>query len=274
LTLSVLGLVLVAALTHALWNAWLKVSGDRLITLATIATGWAIVGLSSLPFVGIAHQDAWPYLLASTLLHALYSLTLIWVYSLAALSTAYPIARGTAPLIVAVVSAVFLGESLGAVGFAAVTLIVIGVVWIGARPLGQDYKGLILSLFTGGLIGAYTLVDGLGGRIGGSPHGFAASLLSLTAILIVLFAGFVHRGEFAAMARPLWLRGIGVGVLSAGAYWVVIWAMSVAPMGLVAAVRESSVVFAAVIGGALLKERVRWAAVVLVFCGVVLTSLT
>ena len=274
MTFSVLCLVLFAALTHALWNAWLKVSGDRLITLATIATGWAIVGLLSLPFVGIAHQDAWPYLLASTLLHALYSLTLIWVYSLTALSTAYPIARGTAPLVVAGVSAVFLGESLGAVGFAAVTLIVIGVVWIGARPLGQDYKGLMLSLFTGGLIGAYTLVDGLGGRIGGSPHGFVASLLSLAAILIVLVAGFVHRGEFVALARPLWLRGIGVGILSAMAYWIVIWAMSVAPMGLVAAVRESSVVFAAVIGGALLKERVRWAAVVLVFCGVVLTSLT
>ena len=274
MTLSVLGMVLVAALMHALWNAWLKVSGDRLVTLATIATGWGIVGLSSLPFVGIAHQDAWPYLLVSTLVHTLYSLTLIWAYSLADLSTTYPIARGTAPLVVAVVSAVFLGDSLGTVGFAAVILIVIGVLWIGARPLGHNYAGLVLSLLTGGLIGVYTLLDGLGGRIGDSPHGFAASLFSLTAIPIVLVTGFVHRGEFAAMARPLWLRGIGAGVLSAGAYWVVVWAMSVAPMGLVAAVRESSVVFAAVIGGVLLKERVRWAAVLLVFCGIVLTRLT
>ena len=230
--------------------------------------------MSALPFVGIAHQDAWPYLLVSTLVHTLYSLTLIWAYSLADLSTTYPIARGTAPLVVAVVSAVFLGDSLGAVGFAAVILIVIGVLWIGARPLGHNYTGLVLSLLTGGLIGVYTLLDGLGGRIGDSPHGFAASLFSLTAIPIVLVAGFVHRGEFAAMARPLWLRGIGAGVLSAGAYWVVVWAMSVAPMGLVAAVRESSVVFAAVIGGVLLKERVRWAAVLLVFCGIVLTRLT
>ena len=272
MTGSVLGLVLLAALTHALWNTWLKVSGDRLVALATIATGWAVVGLSSLPFVGAPSPVAWPYLLASTLVHSVYSLTLIRAYGHAALSITYPIARGTAPLIVAAVSVAYLGDSLGVAGFTAVALIVVGVVWLGAPRPGQSRTGLILSLLTGVLIGAYTLLDGIGARIGASPHGFAAALFWLTALPILTVAVWVHRTDLPSMARPLWLRGLAAGIMSAAAYWVVVWAMTVAPMGLVAAVRETSVVFAAVLG-ALLGERVRWAPVGLVLLGVVLIRL-
>ena len=272
MTGSVLGLVLVAALTHALWNTWLKVSGDRLVALATIATGSAIVGLSSMPFVGAPSAVAWPYLLASTLVHSVYSLTLIRAYGHAGLSLAYPIARGTAPLIVAVVSVAYLGDSLGAAGFTAVALIVVGVLWLGAPGPGQSRTGLMLSLLTGVLIGVYTLLDGTGARVGASPHGFAAALFCLTALPIMTAAVWVHRTDLLRMARPLWLQGLAAGIGSAAAYWVVVWAMSVAPMGLVAAVRETSVVFAGVLGAAL-GERVRWAPVGLVLLGVVLIRL-
>ena len=112
MTVSVLGLVLVAAITHALWNTWLKVSEDRLVALALLAAGWGIVGLSSLLLVESFHEDAWLYLLVSTIVHTIYSLTLIRAYSLGDLSVTYPIARGTGPLVVVVVSTVYLGDSL------------------------------------------------------------------------------------------------------------------------------------------------------------------
>jgi len=273
LTLSVLGLVLVAAVIHALWNTWLKASGDRLVALTTLAVGWAIVGLSSLPFVGTPRQEAWPYLLVSALVHTVYSLTLIRAYGLGNLSVTYPIARGTGPLVVVVVSTAYLGDSLGVMGFLAVALIVIGVGWLGVPRSNQGYAGLLFSLLTGAFIGTYTLLDGFGGRLGESPHAYVAWLLLLTAFPIFVVSGSVHGARFASLVRPIWLKGVSAGVLSAAAYWVVVWAMSVAPMGLVAAVRESSVVFAALFGSMLLRERVRWAAVVVVFGGIVFTGL-
>ena len=273
MTLSVLGLVLVAAIIHAIWNTWLKVSSDRLVALTTLAIGWAVVGFASLPFVGTPHREAWPYLLVSALVHTIYSLTLIRAYGLGNLSVTYPIARGTGPLIVAAVSTAYLGDSLGVAGFLSVALIVVGVGWLGLRRSSQGYAGLLFSLLTGALIGTYTLLDGVGGRIGGSPHAFAAWLFLLTALPIVVVSGSVHGARFAGLVRPVLLKGVSAGVLSASAYWVIVWAMSVAPMGLVAAVRESSVVFAALLGGLLLGERVRWVAVAFVFGGVVLAGL-
>jgi len=271
LTLSVLGLVLLAAATHALWNSWLKVSGDRLVTLATIAVGWAVVGLVSLPVVGVPEQRVWPYLLASTVVHTIYSLSLVRAYGLGNLSVVYPIARGVGPLVVAVVSTIYLGDALGVVGSLAVLLIVAGVLWLGLFQSHGNSAGVFASLLTGTLIGTYTILDGLGGRIGDSPHAFAAWLFMLTAVPVTGSAILFHRGEFTELARPLWSKGVCVGIVSAGAYWIVVWAMSVAPMGLVAAVRESSVVFAALIGGFVLREPVRWIAVILVFGGIVLT---
>ncbi len=273
MTSSVLGLVLLAAVTHALWNTWLKVSDDRLVALATIAVGWGIVGLSSLPFVGVPEARAWPVLIVSTLVHTIYSLNLIRAYGLGNLSVAYPIARGTAPLVVAVVSVVYLGDSLGPTEFLAVLLIVLGVICLGAFRLDQSFMGLLFSVLTGVFIGTYTLLDGQGGRIGSSPHAYAAWLFLLTAVPVVAIAFMTRRGTFAKLSRPLWSKGVSVGVVSAASYWVIVWAMSVAPMGLVAAVRESSVVFAALIGSFFLRERVRWIGVVLVFGGIVLTRL-
>jgi drug/metabolite transporter (DMT)-like permease len=273
LSISVLVLVLLAAITHALWNTWLKISGDRLIALATLAIGWTIVGLLSLPIVGIPGRDAWPYLLVSTFIHLSYSLTLIRAYGLADLSVTYPIARGIAPLVVTVAAVIFLDEPLGRLGFFAVCLVVIGVVWIGLPAKGQRRSGLVISLITGCLIGTYTFLDGLGGQVGGSPHAYTASLLLTTSIPLFIVTGCVHRGDCMRLARPIWAKGMAAGVLSAIAFGIVIWAMSVAPMSLVAAVRESSVVFVALLGSVLLKERVRWVAVIFVFSGIFLARL-
>ena len=142
-------------------------------------------------------------------------------------------------------------------------LIVLGVIWIGAFRLDQSFMGLLFSVLTGVFIGTYTLLDGQGGRIGSSPHAYAAWLFLLTSVPVVAIAFMARRGTFAKLSLPLWSKGVSVGVVSAASYWVIVWAMSVAPMGLVAAVRESSVVFAALIGSFFLRERVRWIGVVL-----------
>ena len=273
MTLSVLALVLAAAITHAVWNAWLKISGDRLVALATLAAGWTMVGFVSLYWVGTPVREVWSLLGISTLVHTVYALTLIRAYGHGNLSVTYPIARGTGPLVVAIVSAFFFGDVLGVQGFAAVLLIVAGVAWLGIPHDTQSMTGVLLSVITGILIGTYTLLDGYSGRLGDSPHAYVAWLLILTGIPIMLIAARVRGSAIAGLIRPVLPRGIVGGVVSAVSYWAVIWAMSVAPMGLVAAVRETSVIFAALFGGALLKERVRWAAVMLVLAGIVLTRL-
>lgn len=270
MALPVLSLVLLAALIHALWNAWLKGSGDRLTLAAIMAFGWALVGFAAMALAGMPDSAAWPFLAASTVVHTGYWLALLAAYRVADLSVAYPVARGTGPLLVTVISALFLGEALGAVGFAAVILIAAGVIGL-SRSLA-DRRALLFSLLTGLFIAAYTLIDGFGGRAGGA-HAYIAWLLVLTAIPIPLIALAVHGKHLGTLARPAWWRGLGAGIVSGAAYWIVVWAMSHAPVGLVASVRESGVAFAALLGGYALREPVRWIPVLMVFAGVVLARL-
>lgn len=273
MSILVFSLVLLAALTHAIWNSWLKVSGDRLAALAALGAGWAVVGIAAIAKLGLPEPAVWTYLLASTVVHALYVAALIESYRLGDLSVAYPIARGIGPLVVVIVSTVFLDDAITPVGIAGALLIVAGALWLGLPRGVPGGRGLVFSVITGALIGTYTLLDGAGGRAGPSPHVFAAWLFLLTSIPVVAAAALVHGRHFGAMLRPALPQGVAAGALSAGAYWIVIWAMSEAPMGLVAALRESGVVFAALIGAWLLRERVRWIGVTLVFAGIVMTRL-
>lgn len=268
--LSVFALVLLAAVTHALWNTWLKIAGDRLVALAVLALGWAVVGLASIPFAGMPERVLWPYLAASTLVHAVYGLSLIQAYKLGSLSTTYSIARGLGPVIVLLVSVLYLGEVPSALGLVGAGLVIGGIVGLSMPKFVRLDAGLAFSVLTGVLIGAYTLIDGLGARAGASAHVFAAWLFLLMPVPIVAFALTAHGSQLVRLAQPIWLRGLAAGVLSALAYWIVVWAMSVAHMGLVAALRESSVVLAALIAGFVLREHVRWTAVALVFLGIAL----
>ncbi len=272
MTLLAFAMVLAAAFLHAGWNFWLKIAGDRLVALAALAGGWATVGALAIIFLGPPTTAAWPYLIASTVVHTAYALALIRSYRHGDLSVAYPVARGIGPLVVALVSTVFLGEAPGPAGVLGIVLIAVGVVWLGFPRTLPKLSNLLISVVTGALIGTYTLLDGLGGRVG-SPHVFAAWLFLFTSIPIGAIALVVHRGKVGRVLRPVWRKGTMAGVLSAAAYWIVIWAMSQAHMGLVAALRESSVVVAAVLGAFFLKERVRWLGVLCVFAGIVSTKL-
>ena len=276
--LHVLALVLLAAAAHAAWNAWLKDSGDKLSSMAAIAVGWLIVGCISIPVVGVPGIASWPYLLGSTVVHTGYAMLLITAYRHAEFSLAYPIARGTGPLLVALSAPLFVNEYLEGPSFFAVTLIVIGIFLIGAfgneRSLGGR-RAILYSLATGVLIAAYTMIDGQGARAGSMPHAYAGWLFVLIAIPIIVLAKNKLNKNMKTLVAGHWQKGVPIGVLSALAYWVIVWAMTVAPMALVAAVRETSILFAALVSWGVLGEKVRplrWAGVVVTLIGLVVAK--
>jgi len=276
--LHVLALVLLAAAAHAAWNAWLKDSGDKLSSMAALSVGWLIVGCISIPIVGVPSLASWPYLLASTVVHTGYALLLISAYRHAEFSLAYPIARGTAPMLVALCAPLFVSEYLEGPGFFAVTLIVIGIFLIGMfgneRGLGGR-RAVLLSLATGVMIAAYTMIDGQGARAGSNPHAYVAWLLALLAFPIIVLSKRRLNKNLKSLFADHWQKSVPIGVLSALAYWVVIWAMTVAPMALVAAARETSILFAALVSWGVLREKVRplrWAGVIVTLIGLVLAK--
>lgn len=277
--LPVLALVLLAALSHAIWNAWLKKSSPDFVGLAAISIGWLLLGIFALFFVGPPDRSHWPYLLLTTAVHTAYAALLVSAYRHGELSLTYPIARGTGPVIVALAAPLLLNEYLAGPDLFAVALIVAGVLAIGlagARASLRDRHAILLSLTTGIAIGLYSLIDAAGARSGPSPHTYSAWLFVLTAFAQLSVTGLVHRKATLALLRPQLRRGVPVGVLSAVAYSIVLWAMTVAPAALVAAVRETSILFAALIGWCLLGEkitRLRWFGVVLTVIGLVVARL-
>jgi len=269
----VLALVVVAAAIHALWNVWLKQSENRLLTLATMSIGWGLCGLIALPFVAAPGWSVWPYLLASIGIHIAYALLLAASYKVGELSVAYPISRGTGPLVVTLVAVILLGEHIGVIGMTAVGLVVGGVLFLGRSGTARDSRVIGISIASGTMIGLYTLVDGLGGRIATSPHSYAVWLFLLQGPALATVVMLLNRSDFRALAASNWPKDLAGGFISVAAYWIAIWAMSKAPLPLVAAVRESSVAFAALFGGLILKERVNWPAVLLILTGVILIRL-
>lgn len=278
LTLEAAGLVLLAALFHASWNALVKTSGDRLAVLAMLNGVGSIVALLALPFVQVPARESWVFLGASIVLHSGYYFFLIGAYRVGDLSHVYPLARGLSPLLVAGAATVFAGETLPPAAFAGVLLACIGIVSLsfdGGPPWRNDWRPLLFAAGTAAFIAAYTIVDGIGVRAAGSVAGYIAWLFALDAIPIVVVAWVLRRRELRWTVRSEWRKGLVGGVLALCAYGLVIWAMSLAAMAAVSALRETSVIFAALIGTILLKERfggLRISAAVLVAAGVVLMN--
>jgi drug/metabolite transporter (DMT)-like permease len=277
--LPVLALVLLAAVSHAAWNGWLKKSSPDLVGLAAISIGWLLLGVIGLIFVGLPDSSHWPYLFLTTVVHTIYATLLVSAYRHGELSLAYPIARGTGPIIVALAAPFLLNEHLEGPDLVSVALIVAGILIIGLAGVGANLRErhtILLSLATGVAIATYTLIDAAGARSGSSPHTYAAWLFVFTAIALLVVTGFMHRSATFTLLKPHLRHGILVGVLSAVAYSIVLWAMTVAPAALVAAVRESSILFAALIGWRLLGEkitRLRWFGVILTVTGLVVARL-
>lgn len=276
MTFTVFAMVLAAAVLHAVWNALVKVNGDRLVIVAVIMGSQTLICLGLLPLVGLPEPDAWPYILASVALHNSYCLFLVMAYRHGDLSHVYPIARGSAPLIVALVSAVVVGEVLGGRALLAVMLITLGVMSLAlTRGTGEvrEVRAVLFALGTGVFIASYTVVDGMGARINGDAHAYTFWLLGLHGIPFAVLAAVARKRRLVPQVRKVWKSGLSAGVASLLAYWIVIWAMTMAPLAMVSALRETSVVFAVLFGVVLLKERldvVRLAAIAATLIGTVL----
>lgn len=278
--LPVVFLVLLAAICHAGWNAIVKINADRLIAMTLVATGSGLFALAALPFVPRPAPAAWPYLAVSIGLHTGYMLFLLRAYAHGDLGHVYPLARGTAPLIVTLVSVLVVGEHLAPASLAAVLLLTLGVCSLavqgGRLPFRSDPRPVLYALGTSAFIAAYTVTDGLGARLSGSAHSYAVWLFALEWVPITAVALVRRRRRLPALVRASWPQGLAAGAMSLAAYWLVIWAMTEAPMAPVAALRETSVVFAAVISAGMLKERFtgwRAAATLLVVAGVAMLRL-
>lgn len=250
--------VLLAAACHAAWNAVLKLRLDPFRTVALIAIAAAVVALPILPFVGFPPAAAWPWVVASLILHLGYYIGLTEAYRTGDMGQVYPIARGSAPLMTAGMSTTFLGERLGLIGWGGIVVLVAGILLIslhGGRDLARlDRRAAGFAFFTAVMICGYSLVDGVGARTAGSAHSYSVTLFILDGVMMALFA-FLRNGKATITDMTNhWRAAFIGGTLSLVAYWIAIWAMTVAPIALVAALRETSVLFGAAIAVIFLKE--------------------
>ncbi|MEH6525429.1 MAG: DMT family transporter [Sneathiella sp.] len=250
--------ILGAAILHAIWNALVKVSADRLSLMAIFNAGTFLIALAFVPFVDIPPAVAWPHILASTFIHTGYFLFLILSYRYGDLSHVYPLSRGTAPLIVALLAFIFIGEALSGQALLAVFLISMGIMSMvlikGAEGVRQP-KAIAAALATAGFIACYTMIDGTGARLSTSASSYILWLNIFNGLPIIVIALIARRGQIRSQFGKLWKAGFLSGGVSLLAYWIVLWAATQAPLAMVAAVRETSMVFAILFGVFFLKER-------------------
>lgn len=249
--------VLLAAALHATWNALVKGSGDKLVSMTAVVLGHAPFGVAALAVTPMPAAESWPYIAVGAGLHFGYQMFLMASYRIGDLTQVYPIARGSAPMIVAAVSAGALGVSLSSTELAAVAFIGLGImslVFVRSGAGMQNTRAAVTALVTGCFIAGYSLVDGLGAREAGTAVGFYGWLTLINALALSVFVLVRRPGVFVELAvRNKSLFFVGGG-LSYAAYAIVIWAFTQAPIALVTALRETSIVFALFIGVFFLKE--------------------
>lgn len=271
--------VLFAAACHAAWNAVIKVGLDPLPATTLITTGAGVIALVLTPFAGLPPPAAWPFVVASVIVHLLYFIGLTEAYRTGDFGVVYPLARGAAPLMTAFAATAFIGERVTPVAWAGIAILVCGVVLLSARSgrlTRVDRRALGFALFTAVTICAYTIVDGVGARVAGDPLAYTLTMFVGNGAGMLIYA-IVRRGpSFRSQMRPYWISGAGGGALQLLSYGIAIWAMTQAPIALVAALRETSVLFGAAIAVMFLKEPVRparFVAAVLILAGLLLLRL-
>jgi len=252
--------VLGSALVHAMWNALIKADGDRLALIKVFAVTHIVMSVFLLPFFATPAVESWPYLIASSIFSTGYMLLLNRAYQAGDLAFVYPLARGVAPLVVAIVSIVFLGQHLsyaGQLGILFIALSITSLAMTRRSSESSDLRALSFAFATGCFTAAYTILDGLGARLAGTVHGYTVWVCLLTALLTVGCAQWLRPPSKGAISVQSRRAGIASGVMSYGSYWLIIWAFTQAPIALVSALRETGIVFAVIIGIVILKERVK-----------------
>lgn len=269
--------VLGAAILHATWNAIAHGISDRLVGFTLINLTLVGVGALLILMTGLPSPAAWPYIIASAGVHAIYQLTLMAGYQLGQFSQVYPLARGTSPWLVAVLSVTVLGQQLAPpelLGVLVISAGLISLVFLGGRPTRAQLPALAAAVGTGTMIATYTTIDAVG--VGTTDVlSYVAWLFFLQGLVMPPLALVKRRGPLLAQLRPSLLTGIGGGVVSVIAYGLVLWALTQGVAAPIAALRETSIIFGAVIGSLVFHERLgrgRTLAAAVVVVGVVLIS--
>lgn len=273
----VFALILFAASLHASWNAFLKGSGDTLLSTTLVMGGAALIALAALPFLPVPAPASWPYLGVSAVLQVAYLALLVRVYRTVDMSLAYPLMRGCAPLTVALVSHFLLGEAVPTLAWLGVGTICLGILamTLGARG-SLHAAGLAAALTNATIIAAYTLIDGTGARASGAPTSYTLWLSLLTGLAMVIWTIRARGAQAYGYVRKNWPIGLFGGLGTIVSYSIALWAMTMAPIAMVAALRETSILFATGISALVLRERVgpaRIAAAVIIACGAMLLRL-
>ncbi len=266
LTWPVVLAVLCGAALHAAWNALVKSSDDKTLDTALVHLCGTAIALPLLLWLGLPRPESWPFIGASLVIHIGYYVALSGAYRHGELGMTYPIMRGFAPLLVALASGAFIGEQPSAAAWLGVVGITLGVALVGLAHPGQALhhrKALAFAFANAGIIALYTVVDGLGVRLetalGGDALRYVIALFVLDgfpyALLVAWQRGPAGRRQMLRYAQGRWPKAALGGAASIGSYAIALWAMTKAPVASVAALRETSVLFAALLGTLLLKER-------------------
>jgi drug/metabolite transporter (DMT)-like permease len=264
---------------HASWNAIIKAQDDHSLAALVVAVFAGLYGIPLMLALPAPPAVAWPYLVASSLIHVGYFALVGFAYRSTDLGVAYPLTRGSAPLLTALIAFLFLAEALAWNGWLAILILAAGIVTLSADALirgGLTRRAAMAVATNACVIVAYTLVDGLGARVAGSGLVYGAWLLAGTGLCVLAFALVLRRQAFFREAKKIWLPGLIAGSLVLPSYGIALWAMMQAPIGLVAALRETSVLFAAIIGARFFGEPFgprRWFALVLIVGGIILLKL-
>ncbi len=264
MSITIFCIVIFAALLHAVWNSIVKGGKDKGLNMTGVVLGHVPIALLSLLFVPAPAPESWPYIVLSLFFHAGYQLFLLQSYRVGDLTQVYPIARGTAPLLVAIVSILFLGVVLRPIDQLAILVIAVGILSLsivrqqdGLRNVNAAW----LAFFTGCFIAAYSLNDGIGARLAGTAIGFYAWLGIANAIVWVIIMSFINPNVLKILPRQGKRVFFIGGSASFIAYTLVVWAFTQAPIALVTALRETSIIFALLIGTFFLREKLNLAKV-------------
>lgn len=260
---TVLAVVLLGALMHATWNAIVKGAGDTLLSTVLVAAMAGLIAAAALPFLDQPDPASWPFLAASSCLQIVYFVLIARIYHVADMSQVYPLMRGTAPLMVCLGSAGLIGEGLSITAWIGIGVVCCGILGLSVAGQRGDGRGVGLALANAVIIAGYTVIDGLGVRRSAAPLAYTLWMSVLIAPPLVLWAWAARGSAFRTYtARHLHLGAAG-GLATLVSYSLALWAMTQAPVAIIAALRETSILFGTALSAIVLKERLTHARVLL-----------
>lgn len=273
---TVFVIVLCAALSNALWNTIVKASPDKLGSTMLVTLAGSLIALLVLPWLSPPARESWPFLGASVVLQCGYFVLVANAYRVADMSQVYPLMRGTAPMLVAFASLGLIGEPIASGAWIGIAIICAGILGMAAGARRANRAGLILALLTAAVIAAFTLVDGLGVRRSGAPVAYTLWIFLLTGPPFLLWGLLARRQHFRPYLAAHWRMGLLGGIATLLSYGLTLWAMTQAPVAVVAALRETAILFGVALSAFVLREHVapaRLVAAAVIAAGAVLIRL-